>query len=181
MQNNNWSSPFIRSISSFLSLIVQVDGPRIKLDYVCRILKEIANNYLVETREQINTALSFYGKCFISIIIQKLKLVETMMGPSLRINNVWAEVWIVGDTNRTKFELGKWIENRRDGIKSRYNCKGKIDFFWEISCIRVCECKSLHTKIKSKLKQTRANSEETERKLKRKINRMANVRIIMQT
>lgn len=26
-----------------------------KLDYVCRTLKEIANNYLVETREQINT------------------------------------------------------------------------------------------------------------------------------
>ena len=55
VQNNNWSSPFIRSISSFLSLIAQVDSPRIKLDYVCRTLKEIANNYLVKTREQINT------------------------------------------------------------------------------------------------------------------------------
>lgn len=78
-----------------------------------------------------------------------------------------------------KFELGKWIENRRDGIKSRYNCKGEIDFFWKISCIR--ECKSLHMRIKSKPKQTRANSEETERKLKRKINRMSSVRIIVQT
>lgn len=43
------------------------------------------------------------------------------------------------------------------------------------------ECKSLHTRIKSKPKQTRANSEETERKLKGKINRMASVRIIVQT
>lgn len=43
------------------------------------------------------------------------------------------------------------------------------------------ECKSLHTGTKSKPKQTRANSEETERKLKGKINRMASVRIIVQT
>lgn len=62
MQNNNWSSPFIRSISSFLSLIAQVDSPRIKLDYVCRTLKEIANNYLVKTVNKL-VPLPFYGEC----------------------------------------------------------------------------------------------------------------------